>query len=54
MLRRERDEFEERIGLRFNEGTRTTNAFLTNFKTRTYANMEEAEERMALLCYFQD
>ena len=29
-------------------------AFLTNFKTRTYIDMEEAEERMALLCYFQD
>ena len=30
------------------------NAFLTNFKTRTYVDIEEAEERMALLCYFLD
>ena len=54
MRRNEKDEFEEKIGLKFNEGERTRTAFLTNFKTRTYIDMEEAEERMALLCYFQD
>lgn len=32
----ERDEFEEKIGIKFNEGDLNFLGFLTNFKTRSF------------------
>lgn len=43
MLKTEKDEYEDIVGLRFNEGEKKVTAFLTNFKTRTYIDIEESE-----------
>ena len=32
----EREEFEEKVGIKFNEGVKQFAGFLTNFKTKSY------------------
>lgn len=50
----ERDEFEEKIGIKFNQGNKNFLGFLTNFKTRSFRDrLHDNEERMAVLCFFQ-
>ncbi len=50
----ERDEFEEKVGIKFNEGQKEFLGFLTNFKTRSYKDkLNDNEDRMAALCFFQ-
>lgn len=50
----EREEFEEKVNIKFNEGCHQFTGFLTNFKTKSFKDRaHDNEDRMAVLCFFQ-